>query len=147
MTLIGLVAIAFCWALWLTTDRPALALALGLFSVVALLIALRRSAAAPVGELRIDDHGHVFWRRQIGNAFTRETSPDEWSPQWWLMVPVRWQRAEGSVWIQLQTDARADAPSGTPLALDLRLAASGASPDDWAALQRWMIWMERGRLN
>lgn len=143
----GLLIGASGWAIWLTRDRPALALALGFVCASALVIALRRSTAAPVGELRVDDHGRVFWGLQPRIASMRETSPDKSSPQGWAMVPVTWQRAERSVWIRLQPDTKVAATSGAPRALDLRLAASGASPDDWAALQRWMIWMERGRSN
>lgn len=134
------------WALWLLSDRPALALALGLLCVAILLIGLSKRHSAPVGFIQVDDLGRVFWRPGHGDhAQHDEPSTAGLAGKGDLMVPAKWHRAERSVWIRLEADSSKTPLARTPIPLDLRIEASGTSADDWGALQRWLVWMERGK--
>ncbi|MBU6190302.1 MAG: hypothetical protein KGR68_13375 [Betaproteobacteria bacterium] len=134
------------WALWLMRDRPALALALGLLCVAVLVIGLRRRPFATVGFMQVDDLGRVFWRPgRVDQAFHDAPSTAAAGIKGTLMLPAQWHRAERSVWIRLEPDhsQATSSASGTPL--DLRISASDASAEEWAALQRWLLWLERGK--
>jgi hypothetical protein len=135
------------WALWLMSDRPALALALGLLCLAVLLIGLSRRQSVPVGFMQVDDLGRVFWRPGHGDdpAHSAESAAVGLAGKGDLMVPAKWHRAERSVWIRLEVDSLKSSPANKSLPLDLRIQASGTSADDWAALQRWLVWMERGK--
>jgi hypothetical protein len=135
------------WALWLMSDRPALALALGIVCVAVLLIGLSRRQSAPVGFMQVDDLGRVFWRPARDDEDAKHAQPANTglAGKGDLMVPAKWHRAERSVWIRLETDSSTSSPASRSIPLDLRIQASGTSADNWAALQRWLVWMERGK--
>jgi hypothetical protein len=135
------------WALWLMSDRPALALALGLLCVAVILIGMTRRHSAPAGVMQVDDLGRVFWqaRQNDGRAHGDEPSAAGLARKGEPMVPSKWHRAEGSVWIRLESDRVESSPANKSNPIDLKVQASGTSADDWAALQRWLVWMERGK--
>jgi hypothetical protein len=114
-------------ALWLVRDRLMVVALLALGCAGLLIIGLRTRPAPAVGILQVDDLGRVFWN---GTA----------------MQIARWQRSERSVWIRL-CDQKEDAgrePNAAVGQLDVTAAATACSPESWAALQRWLTWLERG---
>lgn len=127
-------------------DRPALAVALGLLCVAVLVIGLRRRHFAPVGFMQVDDLGRVFWRPgRDERALDNVPSTDAAAIRGALMLPARWHRAERSVWIRLEADHSQSSSPATGMPLNLRISASDASAEEWAALQRWLLWLERGK--
>lgn len=118
---------ATLWALWMVRERPLVAAGLALACGALFLIGLRMRRAPAVGLLQVDDLGRVFWS---GTEMRVE----------------RWQRAERSVWIQLSEPARTPADEQLPAARQVHLTASShaCTAETWAALQRWLVWLERG---
>ena len=134
------------WALWLMQDRPTLAVALGIVCAAVLVVGLSKRHPAPAGLMQVDDLGRVFWRSiPVDRARGGDPSAEQ-GGRGDLMVPSKWHRAERSVWIRLEADGSSVFPENKAMLLDLRIAASGASAEDWAALQRWLVWLERGKL-
>ncbi len=123
----GFALLATAWALWLVRDRPAVAVTLVLVCAVVLVMGLRKKPQAAVGTLQVDDLGRVFWNGAVMRA-------------------RQWQRAERSVWIRLEPDFNGAAASvqRSSAPVDVFAAASMTTSEDWAALQRWLVWLERG---
>jgi hypothetical protein len=91
-----------------------------------LVLGLRKKPQAAVGTLQVDDLGRVFWN---GSS----------------MQPRQWHRTERSVWIRLEPDANLALADGerSTLTAEVFAAASTMAAEDWAALQRWLVWLER----
>ncbi len=109
-------------------DRALLAFGLALVCTVVLVVGLRRKPVAAVGTLQVDDLGRPFWNGSAARL-------------------TQWQRQERSVWIQLapeRSESGASAPARERL-INLTLSAADTSSDAWAALHRWLVWLERGR--
>lgn len=151
----SLVVLASGWSVWLAWDQPALSAFSALGGFVGLLLALRRGKQAAWGTLRVDAQGHAFWRdaraapapHPAVDIAAHHTSGAVEQP---VTVP-RWHRSEHSVWIRIDRSrlgapgsvGNENAPRGS-LSADLSINSQQVSPGQWAALQRWLLWMERG---
>jgi len=133
------------WALWLMRDRPALSAALGLFCVALLLIGLRKPAAHAIGTLQVDDLGRPFWRSSPSTSASASSAADLNEPSVRGMVVSQWQRTDGSAWLRLLPEAAESQSGAQTMRIDLAVRSSDTSPEIWAALQRWLVWLERGQ--
>ncbi len=114
---------------WLARDAGSPVL-IALASGLALLGWLaRRRPVAVQGVLSVDDQGRPCWR-----------SDDSAGPSTGAAQPctvLAWRKSSGSVWIRLSVDSRAS--------VDLFVRQADPQADEhWAALQRWLLWLERG---
>jgi hypothetical protein len=83
---------------------------------------LRPGAPGPVGLLTVDAVGLVQWADQRGLTVSARASS--------------WRRGSSLIWLQLQDQ------SGH--SLDLLIGRAQCSDEQWSALSRWLLWMERG---
>lgn len=83
---------------------------------------LRRGHPGPVGQLSVDAEGTAQWLASEGDP---------------VAAGVRaWRRGRSLVWIQLRDSS--DRP------LDLLIGRHQCAESQWSALNRWLLWLERG---
>jgi hypothetical protein len=80
------------------------------------------------GTLLVDEAGFPAWRDEALQGHDVSST-----------VPVRlvrWHQGPGTVWMRI---SRQDGWRG-----DLYVDRSRCEPEEWASLQRWLLWVERG---
>ncbi|MEY3664517.1 MAG: hypothetical protein RLZZ153_699 [Pseudomonadota bacterium] len=85
-------------------------------------VGFRPGIPGPVGLLEVDAAGAVKWSDGRG-----------------LSVPARassWRRGSSLVWLQLQDPSQHR--------LDLLISRRQCTDQQWSALARWLLWLERG---
>jgi len=146
MTVAAAAVLASGWALWLMRDRPALAAALGLFCLALLFIGLRRPAASIAGVLQVDDLGRPFWcASHAASKHSPFTANLDRSGVRGVVIS-KWQRSERSAWLRLLPEPSQSQSASPSERIDLAVYSSDTSPEAWAALQRWLVWLERGQV-
>lgn len=106
---------------WAAGREP---LAIGLLMVLTGLWLSRpwRIGGVSCGELQLDADGHALWQSTPGAASSR-------------FVPQQWFGAAGLVWLSGESDGQRHR---------LVFSRHAMASDDWTALQRWLIWLDRG---